>query len=339
MLKRNGAPSEIFAHGTFIADMFYVDPANSALRRRESDESAPVTAMGPLKRIVVGHDLGPVGDIAFRSALVLAKRCHAALKVIHVIEPLPLYEKFSHPFHFPPGPEDMARSVGETLERRVGSFHDLCIELHQEVCTGKPFIELIVASRAWRADLIVVGGPAEPPTLTLGSTRERVIRKALVPVLVTPKTLLANAKLFVVPTDFSSGARNAAREALTLAEQFGARVCFLHVLDDYPLLLYADDAFGALPQLSPEDVNSEWTNFLSDLPLGNVVWEQQTLEGRSAHTIVEHAAARHADLIVMGTHGRSALESMLLGSVTENVTRSARCPVLTVRPEAFTFSL
>jgi nucleotide-binding universal stress UspA family protein len=295
--------------------------------------------MGLLKRIVVGHDLGPVGDIAFRSALVLAKRCRAALKVIHVIEPLPFYEKFSHPFHLPPAPEDMARSVGETLERRIGSFHDHCIELHQEVCTGKPFIELVVACRAWRADLIVVGGPADPASLTVGSTRERVIRKAIVPVLVTPKTLLADARLFVVPTDFSPGALNAAKEALTLAEQFGARVCFLHVLDEYPLLLYADDAFGPLPQLSPEDVKAEWTRFLSDLPLGNVVWEYQTLEGRSAQTIVEHAGARHADLIVIGTQGRSALESILLGSVTENVTRSARCPVLTVRPEAFTFSL
>ena len=67
--------------------------------------------------------------------------------------------------------------------------------------------------------------------------------------------------------------------------------------------------------------------------------EYKTLEGRSANTIVEQAEARHADLIVMGTHGRSAFESMLLGSVTENVTRSALCPVLTVRPEAFTFSL
>jgi nucleotide-binding universal stress UspA family protein len=317
-----------------------VESSNSAqLQQRQSYKTAPLTEMGLLKKIVVGHDLGPTGDIAFRSALVLAKRCRAALKVVHVIEPLPFYEKLSHPFHFPPGPEDMARSIGEALERRIGSFHDLCIELHQEVCTGKPFIELIVACRAWRANLIVVGGPAEPAALTLGSTRERVIRKALVPVLVTPKTFLPDAKLFVVPTDFSSGALNAAREALILAEQFGARVCFLHVLDDYPLLVYADDAFGSLPQLSPEDVKTEWTSFLSDLPLGNVVWEQQTLEGRSAHTIVEYAAARKADLIVMGTHGRSALESMLLGSVTENVTRNTRCPVLTVRPEAFTFSL
>jgi len=74
-------------------------------------------------------------------------------------------------------------------------------------------------------------------------------------------------------------------------------------------------------------------------PGEKIAWEKHTEEGHAAKTIVERAEAIHADAIVRGTHGRSGLEQMLLGSVAEAVARTAPCPVLTVRPEAFEFKL
>ena len=208
---------------------------------------------------------------------------------------------------------------------------------------GKPFVEIILAARAWRADLIVVGGPSQHQSHFLGSNAERVIRKAPVPVLVARKPLDAKAKCFLVPTDFSCGAQKAAKEALVLARSFGGRILFLHVFDLSPL--YAYDSGGdiatalSMLELTPENFETDWECFLSRLVLERVVWEKHTEEGRAAKTIVERAAATHADAIVMGTHGRSALEQMLLGSVAEAVARTAPCRVLTVRPEAFEFKL
>jgi nucleotide-binding universal stress UspA family protein len=76
------------------------------------------------------------------------------------------------------------------------------------------------------------------------------------------------------------------------------------------------------------------------LPLGGgLPWEQQTREGRAAQTIVDVAQELGAELVVMGTHGRTGLAHMLLGSVTEQVVRRAQCSVLTVRPGAFRFEL
>jgi nucleotide-binding universal stress UspA family protein len=177
----------------------------------------------------------------------------------------------------------------------------------------------------------------------LGSTGERVLRKALVPVLVARKPLTAEAKRFLVPTDFSAGAQKAAEEALVLAKSFSGRIFFLHVLD--LTLLYAYDygsgvaAYLSMPPLTPEDFEADWESFLSTLPLGEIPWEKRTEEGSAAKTIVRHAEAIQADAIVMGTHGRGGLEQMLLGSVAEAVTRAAPCPVLTVRPAAFQFRL
>jgi nucleotide-binding universal stress UspA family protein len=75
------------------------------------------------------------------------------------------------------------------------------------------------------------------------------------------------------------------------------------------------------------------------VPLKKIAWENRTEEGRPADQILERAETIKADMIIMGTHGRSGLAHMLLGSVTEEVARAASCPVLTIRPEAFQFEL
>jgi nucleotide-binding universal stress UspA family protein len=294
--------------------------------------------------MIVGHDLRTGGEAAFKSAMVLARRCGAAVRLVHVVEPHQFYQRISHPSASKNTLEEIVQKAGEKLlQELVASRKLVCVRVEYEVRTGKPFVELLLARRAWQADLIIIGGPSEQHGHFLGSTGERVVRKAMVPVLVARKSLNANAKRFLVPTDFSAGARKAAEEALALAESFGGRIFFLHVLDLTPLYAYPydDEISASLPilPLTPQDIEPDWNDFLSNLPLGNIPWENQTEEGRAAKTIVQHAEAIGADLIVMGTHGRSALEHMFLGAVTERVVRRAPCPILTVRPEAFRFKL
>lgn len=299
--------------------------------------------MVKLNRIIVGHDLRAGGDAAFKSAMVLASRCDAAVRLVHTMEPHPTYQRLSHPFSSERGLEKIAKQVGAKLRGIVASRGLAQAPVDYELRVGKPFVELIIASRVWEAELIIIGGPSHHRSHFLGSTGERVIRKAPVPVLVAGKILDANPKRFLVPTDFSPGASKAAEEALALADSFGGRIFFLHVLEPIPLNAYGyEDGIGEplpIPPLTPEDINPDWESFLCALPFGKISWEKRTEEGRAAEMIAQHAEAIHADMIVMGTHGRSGLEHMLLGSVAEEVTRSAVCPVLTIRPEAFEFKL
>jgi nucleotide-binding universal stress UspA family protein len=299
--------------------------------------------MGQLKRIIVGHDLRDGGKTALKSGIVLASECEAKLRLVHVIEPLHLYRQVSHPGASQYGRETVAEQAGAKLEEVATSPQLGQLRAEYEVRMGKPFVELILAGRAWQTDLIIIGGPSRQQGHLLGSTGERVMRKAPVPVLVAKTPLSAKAKRFLVPTDFSPGAAKAAREALALAARFGARIFFLHIIDPTPLYLYGDnDTLGPslpIPLLTPEDLEDDWQSFLSTLPLGKIAWEKRTKEGRAANKILEQAEAIEADAIVMGTHGRSGLAHMLLGSVAEEVARAAPCPVLTIRPEAFQFEL
>ena len=298
--------------------------------------------MAELKKIIVGHDLRAGGETALRSAAVLARRCSAELRRVHVIEPQHTYQRLSHPLTSHYSLEEIAQKSGAKLRALAAGPELAHLQVEYEVRTGKPFVELIIARRAWQADLIVVG-PASQGAHFLGSTSERVVRKAMVPVMVAKKTLSGNAKTFLVPTDFSDCARQAAQEALVLAESFHGRIIFLHVVDVYPLYTvgYADE-FGVsvpLPPPSPDVIEREWQGFLSHLPIEKVKWENYTEEGESATAILQKAEEKQADLIVMGTHGRTGLEYMLLGSVAEKVVRRAHCPVLTIRPEAFQFEM
>ena len=300
-------------------------------------------SMRQLKRIIVGYDLAAGGETALKSAVVLANRCRAALRLVHVVEPLDSYQRISHPLTSPYTLEEIAQRTGVKLEALVASPELARLQVEYEVRKGKPFVELIIAGRAWLADLIVVGGASQKEQPFLGSTSERIVRKALVPVMVAKKPLMPEAKTFLVPTDFSSGAREAAEEALMIAECFRGRVVFFHVLDLHPsyTTVYAHELGVSLPipPLLPEEIEPDWEAFLSGLPLDKVEWEKSAEEGQAAAAIVHQAKHVKADMIVMGTHGRSALQHMLLGSVAEKVVRTAPCPVLTIRPEAFQFEL
>ncbi len=298
--------------------------------------------MKALKRIIVGHDLREGGELAVQSAAALAKRCGAALRLVHVVEPLDSYQRISHPLTSPYPVEEIAEKIGARLKALVAGAELAGLEAEYEVRTGSPFFELILAQRAWFADTIVVGGASQPEEPFSASTSERLMRKADVPVMVAKSRFSAEAKTFLVATDFSRGARQAAEQAFMLAENFHGRILFLHVFDRPSYMVtYVHELGVSLPisPPTPEQMEPEWEAFLSGLPLERVEWERSSIEGRPATAIVRHAEQVKADLIVMGTHGRSGLPYILLGSVAEKVARAASCPLLTIRPEAFQFQM
>lgn len=298
--------------------------------------------MTKLKRIVVGHSFFPDGDCAFRSAVTLAQPAKADLYLLHVVEPYPLYQKM----RFPLVPAHAM--LEEVVLKMRAQLNDLAtrpelsgLHVDTEAHIGKPFVELIRATRSWNANLVVVGVSSRGDGRFLGSTGERVLRKSPVPVLIAKQELTSGPKTVLVPIDFSDCAKKAAEEAIALVRGFGGRAIFLHVLDLTEYIYPA--AYGAapiiIPPLTPDDLEPDWQQFLAALPLTGINWEKQTREGRAASRIVEAAHECSVDLVVMGTHGRTGLAHVLLGSVTEAVLRLTDCSVLTVRPDAFSFEL
>ena len=145
--------------------------------------------------------------------------------------------------------------------------------------------------------------------------------------------LAINKILF--PTDLSACAESAFQHAAFLAEWHDAELLILNVAgrhmydyramrEDFP---FSDDALASM--LTAAQDGEQHLPELASLKI-----RQEQLEKASASmSILEYADANDADLIVMGTHGRSGTDRLLMGSVAEEVVRKAKCPVLTIRAD------
>ena len=144
---------------------------------------------------------------------------------------------------------------------------------------------------------------------------------------------LTALKRILVPTDFSDPSQEALTTAMAFARTFGATLDLVHVAVEvaYPLPPPIDLAslpidIGRVLDRAAEGLAAEETRVRN----AGVLCESAMLVGRPDQEIVTRAGATGADLIVMGTHGRSGLAHALLGSNAERVVQHSPCPVLIV---------
>ena len=149
-------------------------------------------------------------------------------------------------------------------------------------------------------------------------------------------------KRVLCPVDFSDFSRHALDHALTVARCYHSSVTALHVVHPAPVVVPVPYYFGAeiappmtLPPVDVARVTAELQRFVEIERMPGVGVETVVSEAPEAYReILAQAERLHADLIVLGTHGRSGFERWFLGSVTEKVLRKAQAPVMTVPPKA-----
>jgi nucleotide-binding universal stress UspA family protein len=134
------------------------------------------------------------------------------------------------------------------------------------------------------------------------------------------------------PTDFSETSKHAFEFACALARDYGASLIVLHVYPS-PVLPTMDGALFPYPLDVPRDELLEMLNEIKPEDPDAAI-ERLLVVGEPSYEIRRVAESSKADLIVMGTVGRSGLTRLVMGSVAEDVSRNAECPVLTVRSKA-----
>lgn len=137
-------------------------------------------------------------------------------------------------------------------------------------------------------------------------------------------------RTILVPTDFSEHSELAFRLACSLARDTGARIIALHVLAP-PIIGYGDGIYVPMPAVCPRE--SEEKLLALEAPTPNVTVEHRMVEGEPVTEILNAAQESSCDLILIGTHGRSGIKHLLMGSVAEKVVRKATCPVMTVKAQ------
>jgi universal stress protein A len=139
------------------------------------------------------------------------------------------------------------------------------------------------------------------------------------------------AKLMIFPTDFSHCGDAALRLATSLARDTGAKLLIVHV-EEPPVAYGGGEMYYGLPEPATEDLREMLAKVVPPDP--NIPYEHRLITGDPSSAIATLAEEEKADLIVMGTHGRTGLTRLLMGSVAEAVVRRSPCPVLTYKEAA-----
>lgn len=147
---------------------------------------------------------------------------------------------------------------------------------------------------------------------------------------------MVSIKTILCPVDFSEISDRALAAATELAVRWKAELHLLHVFEGYnAIVLCPELAMTRMGDWLPK-LREVCREKLAELPRGKDLESLKVVranrEGSAVHEIVDYAKAHHVDLIVLGTHGRTGLSHLVIGSVAENVVRLAPCAVLTVPP-------
>ncbi|MFZ2089801.1 MAG: universal stress protein [Desulfobaccales bacterium] len=200
------------------------------------------------------------------------------------------------------------------------------------VCVmGEAYETIVDMAEDEGRDLIVMGvkTASYAERLLVGSTTARVIGYSTQDVLVVPETASVKWERILVATDGSEYSRKATQKALDLAQVSGGTLKVVSVLEISPHI------YAVAPEYTEEKIKlpKQYAQEVKDLATSRgIIAEDFVQEAESADTvIVELANKADIDLIVLGSHGRTGIKRLLMGSVTERVIANAPCPVLVVK--------
>lgn len=280
-----------------------------------------------MKRILVATDLSERSDRAIDRAILLARHFRATLTVVHVID------------------EDLPASVADKQQRAAkASLRDHLasiagakdLEIAMTVDFGKDWTGILRQADAEESELIVLGLHRETGMegLFRGTTVERVVRNGDVPVLVVKNRAARDYGKVVVGIDFSVYSQRALDFATGFAPD--ARTYLVHAYDiPFRSYLSTSDPESEVSQRHDAQITGmigqEMTHFLAGLQAKPARMNTVTREGGPQEVIRGQVSELGADLLVLGTHGRTGVAHALLGSVAEGFLTDPPCDVVAVK--------
>jgi nucleotide-binding universal stress UspA family protein len=304
--------------------------------------------MVSITRILCPIDFSEFSRHALTRALAIAEARRATVVALHVVPlPSPVYPAYVEVMPTTPTMLEPAEreAIAQALDLFVARHNTANVVIETDVVDA-PTVhgEILAQADRTHADLIVMGthGRSGFQRLFLGSVTEKVLRAAKPPVLIVGATAETRAGApasfgrIVCAIDFSPCSLTAFNYALSLAEGTGAQITALNVLEWIPI--GSDPLFAPYDPTGAQDAMTRSARehlhaVVTERAAKGVEVEELVVAGRPHREILHAAAARDADLIVLGIHGKNAVDRMLFGSTAEPVVRRATCPVLTVRAD------
>lgn len=296
-------------------------------RQEQCGVNVPNRMSRPAKRILLATDLSARCDRALYRAAMLAKQWQSSLIVLHVVKHrdlgtpdtagLPSWRR-------PPDPLDIAR------RHLLADVDALPARPTVRIAEGNPVEAILCTADAENCDLIAIGVGRDEPLghFIFGTTADRLFRRSRVPLLVVKDRPRRSYENIVFATDLSDSSRHALET--TTGFFSGQRLTIFHAYRP-PSELMTESASHRQYRM---EVEQEMRAFLAGMGKSALSWQQpHVLIENGAPNVLLHDYVRDedVDLLVLGTHGRSAVFEILLGSAARAIIDVVPCDVLVIR--------
>ncbi|HEX3526462.1 MAG TPA: universal stress protein [Thermoanaerobaculia bacterium] len=288
--------------------------------------------------ILVATDFSDTAAVAVDWAAELARQQEAHIELVHAVTMPP-----TQPGFVPVGPqlsEEVQQAALDRLRQTAATLTGRGIAVEIWLGVGTPAQVILERAGKVAPEIIALGtrGLSGLKHVLLGSTAQRVVQGASCPVLSVHPGDLGRHRVIrsiLVPTDFSDDAERAIHAALRILAPLEeeARLTLIHAFN----LPIEYTAYGPIPTSihflrdTGLDAERRLQEAVEGLAREGLTVDWVAREGDPAAVVAQEAEARGVDLIAMGTHGRSGLAHLFLGSTAERVVQHSPCPVLTVR--------
>ncbi|WP_422081599.1 universal stress protein [Ulvibacterium sp.] len=281
-----------------------------------------------LEKILLAQDFSKSSQNLVHSAIELAKIFESKIVPIHVLPDDIVNKKVKALLN-----ETAMTKLEETVQRIENEGVDVDNPL---LAFGSPHEAIVRAAVDINANVILTGSgeSKKGDTFQLGTTTERIIQKSEKPVFVIKEGILLNVRHILCPVDFSESSKRALKNAMTMARRFKSELTILAVCE-----LQGSTWFTSEKDKEQENElrytlhQEEFDSFLNGFDLTNLNWTKETPKGNPAKEILSAISKKMIDLLIMGTAGRTGLNRMIMGSVTEKVVREVPCSFLTLKSE------
>jgi nucleotide-binding universal stress UspA family protein len=286
-----------------------------------------------LENLLLSTDRSEFSEGAVREAINLAKICSSRLFAMSVVETNPEYETIAP--QLVEKEIEKARTYLASVRERASKENVNCEIVVRQ---GEDSYRYVVDEAAKRhAEIIIMGrrGRTGLKRLMMGSVTAKVIGHAPCNVLVVPRAARVEMKNILVATDGSRYSDAAAMEAVGIAKRCGAKLTVISVVPSEAVspfdIVHSEMQRDLITEREQKAAECNTKNIRDAAGKEGVGAEALIRQGKPYEAIVDTAKERNIDLIVVGSHGKTGFEKLLMGSVTERVIGLSPCAVLVVR--------
>lgn len=286
-----------------------------------------------LEKLLLSTDGSEFGEGAIREAIKLAKTCSSKLLAISVVETNPEYETIA-----PQLIEKAEKEARKHLEavKEMASKEGVDCEIIARQGED-PFKYIVEEASKNQAGMIITGrrGRKGFKRLMMGSETAKIIGHATCNILVVPRAANIEFKKIIVATDGSKHSEAAVQEAVNIAKRCGSNLIAVSVVPsetESPFdIVHSEMQKGMIAEKELGEAEKNIKKVKDLAGAEGVTVKGFVYAGRPYEAVLEIAKEEKADLIIVGSHGRTGISKLLMGSVTEKVIGLAECAVLVVK--------